>query len=213
MRTLIRHPGTAWITANTLAYAAAVVLWATFSGPLWPALSPLLGGATTLALYGAVLGTSSGALQLAALGTLLPPPRRWLASTAAGWAGGFVPASWAALAVTQAFWADANKYLSNSAVNAAFGLLAGAGIGAGRWLALRRDNRTAWRWVPVSAVSFTLGYGLAAAVVQLTYPLPATPTALVFGVCAGSTTALIEWTWYGRRAIAWGRPQRSSPPP
>jgi hypothetical protein len=211
MRILTRRPGTAWVAANTIGYAAAVVLWATFSGPLWSAMSPLLGGAATLALYGAVLGTGPGALQLAALRPLLPRPRRWLPATAAGCAAGFVLASWAALAVTEAFWANANKYLSNSAVNVAFGLLAGAGIGAGRWLALGRENRAAGRWIGVSAVSFTLGYGLAAAVVQLTYPLPALATALVFGACAGFTTAAIEWAWYGRRPEAWANPQGGGP--
>lgn len=195
--------GLRWIAANTAGYAIALTAWITFSQPVWPALSGIWNGNLTLALYGATVGVGASLAQALVLRQRAGRAGLWIAATTAGCALGFVVASWAALVVTQAFPPGVNKYVSNSVVYISFGLLAGAGVGVGRWLVLRGSSREAVRWIVVSTVAFTVGYGDAAGLIQLVYPIPAPTIGALYGACAGALTALIEWLWLRGRAEAW----------
>lgn len=192
-----------WIAANAAGYALAFTAWVTFSQPIWPALSGVLGGNITIALCGAMLGVVAGLAQVLVLRRRTGHAGQWVVATMAGFAVGFVVASWVALAVTGAFAPGVNKYVSNSVVYISFGLLAGASVGVARWLVLRRSSAAATRWILVCAIAGVVGFGEATALVQLVYPVPTPVIGAAYGAIAGALTALVEWLWLGRRPEAW----------
>lgn len=215
--------GLAWIVANAAGYAIALALWEAVSQPLWPALSGLLAGSITLALYGATLGLGAGLAQLLVLRLRRSIASWWVGATTIGLALGFVVGVWAAFVVSRNSLIDAatNQLYHASGrlagvafretlVDLAFGLLAGLAIGVVRWGLLRTSAAAeARRWIPVSAVAFWLGFGLADTMIQFVPPLPAGVYGLLFGACGGAIIGLIEWLWLRRRAKAWplaGRP-------
>lgn len=197
-----RFAGLGWVGANILGYAVALAAWVRWSQPIWPWLSGFLGGSLTLALYGATLGVGVSVAQALVLG------RRsarllWIVATTLAFTVSFVVASWAGLVVMRAFPPGSNKYLSNSAINIAFGLLVGGGIGVARWFVMRRHSPAAGRWIPVSALCFMLGYGATVGIFQLTPPIEQTALGALFGACLGAIIAFVEWLWLGRRPEAW----------
>ncbi|HNS50239.1 MAG TPA: hypothetical protein PKO09_03570 [Anaerolineae bacterium] len=86
---------------------------------------------------------------------------RWAAYTAAGWAAG-------------ALLALAAGQFEPSFVS---GLLLGTTAGLAQWLVLRREVRWAFWWVPISAVGWSTGLGMALA-------------PLLAGVVAGAVTGI-----------------------
>jgi len=194
--------GLGWIAANIVGYAVAVAIWVRWSQPIWPPLSQFLGGSLTLALHGATLGMGVGVAQALALGRRSARPWLWIVATTLAFTVSFVVASWVGLLVMRAFPPGSDKYLSNSTINIAFGLLVGGGIGVARWFVLR-DSAAAAGWIFVSAVCFMVGYGATVGIFQLTPPIEQTTLGALFGACIGAITAPLEWVWFSRRPQAW----------
>jgi hypothetical protein len=194
--------GLGWIAVNAAGYAVALAVWVNVSPPLSLALSSFLGGSVTLALYGFALGLGSGLAQLPIVVRHGVGASRWLAATTAAFALGFVPAAWAALLVSEAFPPGSNKYVSNTTVNIAFGLLLGGSVGLARWLTVRRHGAAPVSWIPSSAVGSIMGFGTAVGVFQLTEAMPTLSLGALFGACVGLVTAFVEWLWL-RRTQVW----------
>jgi hypothetical protein len=214
----VLRPGFAvgWIAANTAGYALAFAVWEGISPPIWPALSGILRGSLTLALYGATLGVVVSLAQALILRLSGTQVGIWVAATTIGFALGFVMAAWVALVVSQTGALDvitdsvtsaSNRLVGvlvrEFAVNIPFGLVIGASVGVARWLTLRGESAAAVRWIPVSAVAFMLGFGTAVGLIQLTPTLPAALFGALFGGITGAITALIEWLWLRRRTEVW----------
>jgi hypothetical protein len=209
--------GLGWIVANAAGYAIALALWEVVSQPLWPALSGLFAGSITLALYGATLGLGAVLAQLLVLRLRRSIASWWVAATMLSLALGFVVGAWAAFFVSRDSLIDtitnqlyhANGRLAGIAfretlADLVFGLLAGLTIGVARWSLLRAYAlEKARRWIPVSAVAFWLGFGLADLMIQFVPPLPAAVYRLLFGACCGAIIGLIEWLWLRRHATLW----------
>jgi hypothetical protein len=208
--------GLVWIGANAAGYAIALAVWEAASRPIWPALSSFLGGSVTLALYGATLGVGAGLAQVLALRLRRTQALLWVAATMIGFALGLVVAAWAAFVVsrngtidgaTEMLYRASNRLVGvlfrETVVNLAFGLLVGASIGVARWRLLHKSGEAAVRWIPVSAVGFAVGFGMAVGFIQLVPPLPAAVFGALFGAYGGAIIGLIEWLWLRRRAEAW----------
>ena len=106
-------------------------------GPADQLTATLLGGA----LLGAVLGTAQA---LALRSRVAPLP--WIGATAVG------------LAVGVALGSAAVDYGTGPADLAVQGAISGAVLGAAQALALRGRLPGAWRWLPLTAVAWTLGW-------------------------------------------------------
>jgi hypothetical protein len=158
-----------------------------------------------LALYGATLGVGVSVAQALALGRRSAQPLWWIVATTLAFTVSFVVASWVGLMVMRAFPPGSDKYLSNSTINIAFGLLVGGGIGVARWFVLRGSAPAATTWLLVSAVCFMVGYGATVGIFQLTPPIEQTLLGALFGACIGAITAIVEWLWFGRRGEAWAQ--------
>jgi hypothetical protein len=208
--------GLGWIAANSAGYALAFAVWEGVSRPIWPALSGLLAGSLTLALYGATLGVGASLAQLLFLRLRGVRASLWIAATTLGCALGVAVAGWVALVVSQSSVTDritematnssgrlVGVLVRESAANIPFGLVIGASVGVARWLTLRGGSAAAIRWVLVSAVAFMLGLGTAVAIIQFTPALPAALFGALFGAFTGAITALIEWLWLRSRPEAW----------
>jgi hypothetical protein len=187
-----------WVLANTTGYAVALAAWVTLSQPLWPAFSALLGGSATLALFGAVLGLGASLPQTFALRWPVGRAARWIGAATLAGALGMVVGAWLSLLTMQAFPPIANKYLTNTSANFAFGLPVGAGLGVARWLMVR-DSAGGGRWIPASMVAFTLAYSTGMGNTQIAPPLPLLALSAGFGAWLGAIAALIEWAWLRRR--------------
>jgi len=198
-----RWAGLGWIAANSVGYAVALAAWVRWSQPIWPPLSQFLGGSLTLALYGATLGVGVSVAQAIVLRRRSVQPLLWVVATTVAFTVTFVVASWVGLVVMRAFPPGSDKYLSNSTINIAFGLLVGGGIGVARWFVLRGSAPAAAGWILVSAVCFMVGYGATVGIFQLTPPIEQTILGALFGACIGAITASLEWLWFGRRKQAW----------
>lgn len=198
-----RSVGLGWIAANTVGYAVAFAVWVRWSQPIWPPLSQFLGGSLTLALYGATLGVGVSVAQAFVLKGRLVRPLVWILATTLAFTVSFMVASWVGLMVMRAFPPGSDKYLSNSTINIAFGLLVGGGIGVARWFVLRGTASAAAGWMLVSAVCFMVGYGAAVGIFQLIPPVEQTTLGALFGACIGAITSSLEWLWFGRRPLAW----------
>ena len=198
-----RWAGLGWIAANSVGYAVALAAWVRWSQPIWPPLSQFLGGSLTLALYGATLGVGVSVAQALVLRRRSVQPLLWVVATTVAFTVSFVVASWVGLLVMRAFPPGSDKYLSNSTINIAFGLLVGGGIGVARWFVLRGSTAAAATWILVSAVCFMVGYGATVGIFQLTPPIEQTILGALFGACIGAITASLEWLWLGRRRGAW----------
>ena len=166
--------GLGWIAANTAGYALAFAVWEGVSQPIWPALSGVLAGSLTLALYGATLGVGASLAQALFLRLRGVRAGLWIAATTIGFALGFAVAGWVALVVSQSSATDlitdmatnasgrlVGVIVRESAVNIPFALVIGASVGVARWLLLRGESVAAVRWILVSAVAFMLGLGTA----------------------------------------------------
>ena len=106
-------------------------------GPADQLTATLVGGA----LLGAVLGTAQ-ALALRSRVALLP----WVGASAAG------------LAVGVSLGSAAVDYGTGAADLALQGAISGAALGAAQLLVLRGRLPGAWRWLPLTALAWTLGW-------------------------------------------------------
>ena len=89
--------------------------------------------------------------------------------------------------------------VTDPASAAAGGLLAGAVIGAGQWLALRSEG-IGGRWAAYTAVAMAAGSGLAAAA---TGSGTETADLLLLGVVAGAAVGAAQSALLGSRRLAW----------
>jgi hypothetical protein len=83
--------------------------------------------------------------------------------------------------------------LTDAVVVLLFGPLVGAGIGGARWLILSAHGVLASRWALASMVGLIIGYPLWIGVLELLPELDQPVVGLACDLCAGATTARIEW--------------------
>lgn len=129
----------AWLRwlPTVLAFPIGGELAHVVAGPADNVAATLVGGA----LVGMVLGTAQ-ALALRPRVALIP----WAAASAAGLATGL------------ALGAAVVDYDTGPAGLALQGAFSGAALGAAQWLVLRGRLTAAWRWAPLTAAAWTVGW-------------------------------------------------------
>jgi hypothetical protein len=126
-----------------LAFPFGGLLARTLVGPADHLTATLLGGA----LFGLVLGTAQALALHSVVG-----PHLWIGATTAGLAAGVTLGT--ALV----------DYGTGPSDLALQGAISGAALGAVQFLALRGRLPAAWRWVPLTAVAWMLGWSVTRAI-------------------------------------------------
>ena len=189
-----------WIVANAAGYAAGFAAWEALFPAVRSMLSRPLGGSLNAAAFGIALGACAGLAQAIALRQRIALAGAWALATAAGCAMGLVAAAWAGYLLSLAFAAaGAIVYVSDGTEVLTFGLLLGAGVGAGRWLVLRRRGKPVGWWLVASAVGLAIGYAATIGIFELTPPMDEPFLGAAFGACAGALAALVELLFLGVR--------------
>jgi hypothetical protein len=182
-----------WISANVVGYAVGIALWQATYLALRPALSVPLGGIVSVAGFGATVGLCAGLAQAVVLRRDVAQAGLWVLTTMMACAIGFLVAAAVSAPLNDALEPRIGLPLTDAVLLLVFGALVGASIGASRWLVLRANGVAVSRLVLGSAVGLMIGYPLAIGVLELLPELDQPMVGLAFGLCAGATTALLEW--------------------
>jgi hypothetical protein len=182
-----------WISANVVGYALGVALWQA----TYPALRPVLGapfaGIVSVAGFGATVGLCAGLAQAVVLRRDVVQVSLWGLTTVLACAIGFLIAVAVSAPLNEALEPRVGLPLTDAILLLVFGALVGVSIGASRWLVLRANGVALLRLALGSAVGLMIGYPLAIGVLELLPELDQPAVGLVFGLCAGASTAFIEW--------------------
>jgi len=186
----------AWTAATTIGYALGMTLSAYLINSLGRALSPFVGGILNVLLYGAAIGISVGICQFVAIPRGLVPLRSWLLASLIGAAIVFAVASLVGEALGNVVNPTTNIVLGEGTIEDTSGAVVGLAIGCAQWLLWRPHLQRAQLWILASIVGPALGYGTAAALLEL-FDLPvlkaATPFSfgLILGLLAGVFQGLV----------------------
>jgi len=146
-----------WILLTTLGYAAGLGVDEALYGVMGTALSGIAAGVANVALYGAIVGGASGALQALLLRHRIERAYLWVPASMAGGAVGFVLGTVAAEAASNSL----SFHVPSSAIEVInqilYGALCGASIGVAQRLLIRGGTGIAGAWVPANIVGLMIG--------------------------------------------------------
>lgn len=182
-----------WISANVVGYALGVALWQSTYAALRPALGIPFRGFVLVAGFGATVGLCAGLAQAVVLRRDVVQVGFWALTTMAACAIGFVAAAIVSAPLNDTLEPRVGLPLTDAVLLLVFGALVGVSIGASRWLVLRARGVVAFRWLLGSVVGLMIGFPLAIGALELLPELDQPVVGLAFGLCAGATTALLEW--------------------
>jgi hypothetical protein len=191
-----------WIVANAAGYALGFAVWQSIFPSVRPALSASPGGILLVAGFGAVVGLSAGLAQAIVQRQGIARSASWALAVALGTAVGFTLAAKVSELLNGLLEPRLGLdllSLTDAVLVLSFGAIVGLCIGAVRWLLLLARDIQVARWMPASAVGLLIGYPLAIGVLELLPELDQPLVGLVFGGCAGATTALLEWLIMSRQ--------------
>jgi hypothetical protein len=173
-----------WIGATTVGYAIGMTLSTLLVGATARPLSPVFGGIVVVLAYGAIIGIVIGGAQFFALPRARS--RGWIVATALGAAVGFALAAVVGEALGNLIDPALNVVFGEGIIEMTSGAIVGLAIGVAQWLALGRLLPERRGWLVTSAVGGALGYGIAAAVLEL-FDVPVLKANLVpsFGAILG----------------------------
>jgi len=156
-----------WAVAAALGLAAGATVSSLVIAAVGRPLSPILGGLLYVALYGAIIGGVSSVVQLAIIPRGAVRWGVWTIANIAGFAVGYVLTSLVGESLGSLVDPGLNLIVGEGTIEDASGAVLGLAIGLAQWLVLRRAlPRLRW-WLVASAVGVGLGYGSAAAVLEL----------------------------------------------
>lgn len=176
----------AWVVATTLGYALALGAATVVMGSAARALSPLLGGLVYLVAYGVVAGIVVGLVQLAALRGRAVAPMAWLATSALALAVAFPIMALVGEGLGDAIDPLLPVALGEGVIQDLSGATLGLILGLAQWRVLRAVMRGRTSWLVASAIGAGIGYGIAAAALELfEFALLRANLVLSFGVIVG----------------------------
>ena len=155
-----------WIVLTVIAYAGgATVSVAAMNAAARP-LGAFAGGAAFIFLFGAVVGVAVGAVQYLGLWRRVGLAA-WLGASALGAGVGYVLAAVVGEQLGNVISPTGNIVVGGGTIQDLSGLVLGLAIGAAQWRVLRGPLGIGRWWIFATAIGVSLGYGTAAAVLEL----------------------------------------------
>ena len=148
-------------------YAVGTTISVAIVGATARPVSPMLNGIVFVALFGAVAGVGLGGVQFVALPRGAASLRAWILATLLGAGAGFSVASVVGEILGDLISPSTNIVLGGGTIEITSGAIVGLGIGVAQWRVLRSVLPTARGWVAAGMVGTGLGFGAAAAVLEL----------------------------------------------
>ncbi len=158
---------TVWIGATTVAYALGTTLGVNVVGATARPIAPVLGGMVFVAVFGAVIGIGVGAVQFAALPRGAVSLRAWMLASVLGASAGFVVAAPVGEVLGNLISPTGSIVIGGGTIEITSGAIVGLGIGLAQSRVLRAFVPTSRWWVVACVVGTGLGYGAAAAILEL----------------------------------------------
>jgi len=162
-----RPSAPAWIVTTVLGYALAIGAATLVMGAPARALSSLLGGLVYLAVYGAVVGIVIALVHFAALRGRAIAPVSWIAASALGLAVAFPVMAVVGEQLGNAIDPLLPVALGEGVIQVLSGATLGLILGFAQWRVLRPFLPGRPSWLIASAVGAGIGYGIAAAALEL----------------------------------------------
>ena len=156
-----------WAIATALALAAGATVSGLVLAAIGRPLSPLLGGFVYIALYGAVIGAVSGVVMLAVVPRGVGSWPRWIVASVVGFAVGYILVAIVGETLGNIVDPRMNLVVGEGAIEDSAGAVLGIAVASAQWRALGPTfARLRW-WILATAVGAALGYGTAAAALEL----------------------------------------------
>jgi hypothetical protein len=184
-----------WVLLTTIGYAVGMGLDQALYSTTSTALSGVAAGLGSVALYGAIAGAFSGALQALLLRGRIERPLLWVLASMAGGAVGFMLGTVTSEVASNAIGIHLDVYTTGAIIQIVFGAFSGAGIGLAQWLLIRGKIQNAAVWVPANIFGLTLGFSIPVGVMQL---VSLTFLPVWLGAFGGLALGLIQWLWARR---------------
>jgi len=162
-----RPRAAAWVVTTVLGYALAIGAATLVMGAPARVLSSLLGGLAYLAVYGVVVGIVVGFVHLPALRGRAIAPVSWLAASALGLAVAFPVMAVVGELLGNAIDPLLPVALGEGVIQVVSGATLGLVLGFAQWRVLRPFLSGRASWLIASAVGAGIGYGIAAAALEL----------------------------------------------
>jgi hypothetical protein len=156
-----------WAVAAAVGLAAGATASSFVVAAFGRPLSPLLGGLVYVALYGAVIGCVAGIVQLAVIPRGAARWYPWPLANIIGFSAGYVLASLVGEALGNAIDPGVNVVVGEGTIEVTAGATLGLAIGIAQWRSLRHVLPSLTWWLVATAVGVGLGYGSAAALLEL----------------------------------------------
>ena len=175
-----------WTAATTVGLSLGTTVSTLVVGATARPLSPLLGGIIFVLSYGVLIGIVIGLAQCLAIPRRAARWNMWILATPLGAGAGYALASVVGEILGNTIDPSLNVVIGEGAIETASGAVVGLGIGFAQWLVLRRGLSHGRWWIVASVVGGALGYGAAAAALEL-FDLPVLKANLVpsFGAILG----------------------------
>jgi len=175
-----------WTAATTVGLSLGTTVSTFLVGATARPLSPLLGGIIFVLSYGVLIGIVVGLTQCLAIPRGTAGWKMWILATPLGAGAGYVLASVVGEILGNTIDPSLNVVIGEGAIETVSGAVVGLGIGFAQWLVLRRGLSHGRWWIVASVVGGALGYGAAAAALEL-FDLPVLKANLVpsFGAILG----------------------------
>jgi hypothetical protein len=156
-----------WAVASAVGLAAGATLSGLVVTAVGRSLSPLLGGLLYVGLYGTVIGCVAGTVQLAVIPRDAARWYVWPLASIAGFGAGYMLASLVGETLGNAIDPGLNVIVGEGTIEVTAGAVLGVAIGITQWRVLRQVLPSLKWWLVATAVGAGLGYGSAAAVLEL----------------------------------------------
>jgi hypothetical protein len=155
-----------WLVLTIVAYAAGATLSVATMNAVARPIGPLFGGGVFILVFGAIVGVAVGAVQYLGIWRRVALAA-WLAASALGAGIGYVLAAIVGEQLASVISPTGNIVVGGGTIQDVSGLVLGLAIGVAQWRVLRGPLGMGRWWIVATAIGVSLGYGSAAAVLEL----------------------------------------------
>ena len=155
-----------WLVFTVIAYAAGATVAVAAMNAVARPLGGVAGGGVFIFVFGALVGLAVGAVQYLGLWRRVSLAA-WLTASALGAGVGYVLAAIVGEQLGNVISPTGNIVIGGGTIQDLSGLVLGLAIGVAQWRVLRGPLAMGRGWIVATAIGVSLGYGTAAAVLEL----------------------------------------------